>query len=42
MKDAVSNTLASLVENPSATNIIPDIFYPNLAKKLSEAILKLA
>jgi malate dehydrogenase (oxaloacetate-decarboxylating) len=42
MKDTASNTLASLVENPSATNIIPDIFYPNLAQKLSEAILKLA
>lgn len=41
MKDAASNTLANLVKDPTPTNIIPDIFYPNLAQELASAILKL-
>lgn len=40
MKDEASNKLASLVKNPTPENIIPDIFYPNLAQHLAEAILK--
>lgn len=40
MKDEASNTLANLVKKPTAENIIPDIFLPNLAKTLAEAMLK--
>jgi len=40
MKDAASNTLADLVNNPTPTNIIPDIFYPKLAQHLARAILQ--
>ena len=40
MKDAASNTLANLIKNPTPTNIIPDIFYPRLAQRLADAILK--
>lgn len=41
MKDVASNTLADLIKNPTPTNIIPDIFYPQLAEHLANAILKL-
>jgi malate dehydrogenase (oxaloacetate-decarboxylating) len=41
MKDAASNTLANLVKDPTPTNIIPDIFYPKLAKHIANSILKL-
>lgn len=40
MKDIASNTLAGLIKNPTPTNIIPNIFYPKLAEKLANAILK--
>lgn len=40
MKDKASNKLASLVKNPSPTNIIPDMFYPNLADHIADSILK--
>ena len=40
MKDAASNTLADLIKNPTTNNIIPDIFFPGLAEKISDAILK--
>jgi len=40
MKDNASNKLASLVKNPSPTNIIPDMFYPRLAEHIADSILK--
>lgn len=40
MKEAAAQTLANLVPNPTPTNIIPDAFYPNLADKIAEAVLK--
>lgn len=40
MKEAAVQTLVELVQNPSTESIIPDLFYPNLAEKISEAILK--
>ena len=40
MKDVASNTLADLIKNPTPTNIIPDIFYPDLTQHLANAILK--
>lgn len=40
MKDVASNKLASLVKNPSSTNIIPDMFYPNLAEEIANAVLR--
>lgn len=40
MKDKASNMLASLVTNPSPTNIIPDMFYPKLAEHIAQAILQ--
>lgn len=40
MKDKASDKLASLVKNPTPTNIIPDIFYPRLAEHLANAMLK--
>lgn len=39
MKEAAAQKLASLVEEPSVENIIPDLFYPNLAEEISSAIL---
>ena len=42
MKDAASNKLASLVKNPTATNIIPDIFEKGLAENIAKAILGVA
>lgn len=39
MKDKASNKLASLVKNPSPTNIIPDMFYPRLAEHIADSIL---
>ena len=38
---AASNAIASLVKEPAVNNIIPDPFLPDLAKKVSEAILKI-
>ncbi len=40
MKEAAVETLAGLVPNPTQENIVPDLFHPNLAEKISEAILK--
>lgn len=42
MKDAASNKLASLVEKPTSTNIIPDIFEKGLAENVAKAILSVA
>ncbi|MDP3941965.1 MAG: NADP-dependent malic enzyme [bacterium] len=39
MKEAAAQTLAELVPNPTQESIIPDLFYPRLAEKISEAIL---
>lgn len=39
MKEAAAVKLAELVENPDQTHIIPDLFMPGLAEKISEAIL---
>lgn len=39
MKKTASDALAQIVEKPSATNIIPDLFYPNLADILAKKIL---
>lgn len=41
MKIAASNAIASLVKNPTVENIIPDPFFPDLAKSVSEAVLKI-
>jgi malate dehydrogenase (oxaloacetate-decarboxylating) len=40
MKQAAATALASLVPHPTPDCIIPDPFYPDLAKTLSRAILK--
>jgi malate dehydrogenase (oxaloacetate-decarboxylating) len=40
MKIAAADALSTMIENPSKENIIPDVFTPNLAEKLAEAILK--
>ncbi len=40
MKEAAAKKLASLIENPSKENIIPDPFYPDLAQKVAKAILE--
>jgi malate dehydrogenase (oxaloacetate-decarboxylating) len=40
MKEHAAERLASLVQNPSEENIIPDPFTPNLAEEISEAILR--
>jgi malate dehydrogenase (oxaloacetate-decarboxylating) len=40
MKIAAADALSTMIENPSKENIIPDVFTPNLAEKLSEAILQ--
>lgn len=40
MKEAAADALANMVENPTPTNIIPDIFHPNLAETISQAVLK--
>ncbi|MBP6882099.1 MAG: NADP-dependent malic enzyme [Candidatus Levybacteria bacterium] len=39
MKEAAAVKLAELVKNPDQTHIIPDLFMPGLAEKISEAIL---
>ncbi len=39
MKEAAAVKLAELEENPDQTHIIPDLFMPGLAEKISEAIL---
>ncbi len=39
MKQAVSTAIANLIINPSAENIIPDAFFPNLAQRVAEAVL---
>lgn len=41
MKIAASKTLEEMVKNPSANNIIPDVFTPDLAGKVARAILSL-
>ena len=38
MKIATSRTLEKMVKNPSANNIIPDVFTPHLADKIAQAI----
>lgn len=38
MKIAVSRTLEKMVKNPSANNIVPGVFTPNLADKVAQAI----
>lgn len=40
MKEAAVQTIANLVPNPTTEHIVPDLFYPDLAEKISEAILK--
>lgn len=40
MKEAAAEALSSYVKNPSATNIIPDVFTPGLAEHIAKAILK--
>lgn len=42
MKTAAAQELANLVENPSPTNIIPDVFKPDLANKVAEAVLRVS
>lgn len=39
MKERAAERLASLIQNPSEENIIPDPFTPNLAEEISNAIL---
>jgi malate dehydrogenase (oxaloacetate-decarboxylating) len=41
MKIVASRTLEKMVKNPTANNIIPDVFTPNLADKIARAILRL-
>lgn len=41
MKIAASNALEKMVKNPSANNIIPDVFTPHLADIVARAILSL-
>ncbi|MDO8497429.1 MAG: NADP-dependent malic enzyme [bacterium] len=40
MKIAAADALANMIKKPTATNIIPDVFTPNLAETISQAILK--
>lgn len=40
MKEAAVGAIANLVPNPTQESIIPDLFHPGLAEKISEAILK--
>lgn len=40
MKNSAAVALANQVKNPSAENIIPDVFTPDLADKLADEILK--
>lgn len=40
MKEAAVKTLAELVPDPTPEHIVPDLFHPNLAEKISEAVLK--
>src|SRR3989344_5938127 len=40
MKIAAADALANMIESPTTTNIIPDVFTPNLAEIISQAILK--
>lgn len=40
MKEAAVQTLAAEVPNPTPDHIVPDLFHPDLAEKISEAILK--
>ncbi|PIY69154.1 NAD-dependent malic enzyme [Candidatus Roizmanbacteria bacterium CG_4_10_14_0_8_um_filter_39_9] len=40
MKQIASQTLADLVEKPNVENIIPDPFFPHLADRIADAILK--
>lgn len=40
MKEAAVDTLANLVPNPTQENIVPNLFYPNLAEIISKAILR--
>jgi malate dehydrogenase (oxaloacetate-decarboxylating) len=39
MKQAASTAIAALVTNPTAENIIPDPFFPNLAETIAHAVL---
>lgn len=39
MKQAASTAIANLITAPSAENIIPDAFFPDLAQKVAEAVL---
>lgn len=39
MKQAASSAIAALVTTPTAENIIPDAFFPDLAEKVAEAVL---
>lgn len=40
MKERAAEKLASLIDNPSEENIIPDPFTPNLAEEICKAILQ--
>ncbi len=40
MKEAAVQALASQVPDPTPDHIVPDLFHPDLAEKISEAILK--
>lgn len=40
MKEAAVQTIANLVPNPTTEHIVPDLFHPNLAEIISEAILR--
>ena len=40
MKQTASDTIAETIENPTVDKIIPSVFYPNLAEKVSQAVLK--
>lgn len=40
MKNRAAVALAELVDDPTAENIVPDVFTPDLAEKIADAILK--
>lgn len=40
MKIAAADALANMIKDPSAENIIPDVFTPGLAEKVAQAVLK--
>lgn len=40
MKDAAADALADFVKEPSATNIIPDVFTPGLSEYVAKAVLE--